>query len=278
MRPATPDDGRVAVRDPGLYDVPELEYHADRETLSSTMLKHVLRAPAYLRHYLDTERVEKPAFDFGHTVHALVLGVGLGFEVIDAGSWRTKAAQEARDEAYADGRVPMLAHEYERAEMAADAVRNHELAGQILAAGRAEVSAYAIDPDTGIPLRARIDWTGDDGYLYDLKTARTGEPFAFERAGRGWGHEVQAAHYCHVYQLATRRRPTGYRLITVETNAPHLVDVHEPPDWAEIGEAKRKLGTALYADCLAHNHWPGRPAVINRIASPDWELPEEEIE
>ena len=59
MRPATPDDGRVAVRNPGLYDVPELEYHADRETLSSTMLKTILRAPAYLRHYLDTERVEK---------------------------------------------------------------------------------------------------------------------------------------------------------------------------------------------------------------------------
>ena len=78
--------------------------------------------------------------------------------------------------------------------------------------------------------------------------------------------------------LAFRARLHCGRLITVESDAPHLVDVHEPPDWAEIGEAKRKLGTALYADCLARNHWPGRPAVINRITSPDWELPEEEIE
>ena len=266
------------MRDPGLYDVPELEYHADRETLSSTMLKTILRAPAYLRHYLDSPRAEKREFDFGHAVHGLVLGVGLDVAVLDHDSYRAKAAQAERDEAYAAGRAPMLAHEYARAEAAANAVRNHELAGPIFAEGRAEVSAYATDPDTGIPLRARIDWITPDGYLIDLKTARSGEPYAFERAGRGWGYEVQAAHYCHVYHLATGKRPAGYRLVTVEVDAPHLVDVHEPPDWAEIGEAKRKVGTALYADCLARDHWPGRPAVINRITSPDWELPEEEIE
>ena len=128
---------------------------------------------------------------------------------------------------------------------------------------------------TDIPERitSRIDFCGTGGCWPWLgyHHRQTGYPYS-SLDGRS-----QLA-YRVVYQLATRRRPTGYRLITVETNAPHLVDVHEPPDWAEIGEAKRKLGTALYADCLAHNHWPGRPAVINRIASPDWELPEEEIE
>ena len=42
-----------------------------------------------------------------------------------------------------------------------------------------ERSVYARDPETGLWLRARIDWITPDGWLIDLKTARSGEPYAF---------------------------------------------------------------------------------------------------
>ena len=266
------------MRDPGIYSIPELEYHADRDALSSTWLRRILDSPAYLRHYLDSPRTNQPEFDFGHAVHGGVLGVGLDVTILDFPDWRTKAARDERDAVYTAGGVPMLARDYTPIQAAVEAVKAHPLAGPIFADGTPEMSVYAVDPDTDVPLKARIDWIGSDGYLYDLKTARSGEPHAFERAGRGWGYEVQAAHYCHVYELATGTRPAGFRLVTVESGAPHLVDVHEPPDWPEIGEAKRARGTALYAECLATNSWPGRPAVINRITSPDWAREGEGIE
>ena len=266
----------------GIFDLPETEYHADKHvpggSFSSTMAKHILRAPAYLRHYLDTPRQERAVFDFGHAVHAGVLGVGLEVEVLDFPDWRTKAAREARDEVYARGGVPMLERDYAPVEAAVAEVKAHELAGPMFAEGLPERSVYARDPETGLWLRARIDWITPDGWLIDLKTARSGEPYAFERVGRGFGYDLQAAFYCHVYHLATGIKPQGFRLVTVEGDAPHLVDVHEPPDWADIGEAKRKLACSIYKDCMTTGNWPGRPAVINRITSPDWALMEEEIE
>lgn len=266
----------------GVFDIPEVEYHADTHvpggSFSSTMAKIILRSPAHLRHYLDTPSTEKAEFDFGHAVHAGVLGVGLQVTLLDYDSYRSKAAREARDAVYAEGGVPMLERDYTPVPAAVEAVKAHELAGPIFTEGQAEQSIYGQDPETGLWLRGRIDWITPDGYLIDLKTARTGEPYAFERAGRGFGYDLQAAFYCHVYHLATGKRPRGFRFVTVETTAPHLVDVHEPTDWLDIGEAKRKVATSLYLDCLTTGKWPGRPPVINRISSPDWALMEEEIE
>lgn len=261
----------------GLVTLPEVDYHR-RPEFSSTMARIILRSPANLRHYLDSPRRESPTFDFGHVVHAGVLGVGLEIDVLDYPDWRTKAAREARDAAYAEGRVPMIERDYVQVRAAVEAVKEHELAGPIFAEGVAEQSAFAVDPETGVPLRARLDWITPDGWLIDLKTAESGDPYRFERKGRGFGYDLQAAFYCHVYELATGKRPAGFRFVTVEGDAPHLVDVHEPTDWLDIGEAKRKLATSLYLDCMTTNKWPGRPAVINRISSPDWALQEEDIE
>lgn len=71
----------LTITEPGLYEIPELEYHADKlvpgGSFSSTQAKQILKSPAHLRSYLDTPRVEKSVFDFGHIVHAGMLGVGL---------------------------------------------------------------------------------------------------------------------------------------------------------------------------------------------------------
>lgn len=265
---------------PGLYEIPELEYHRDEMipggTLSSTMAKIILRSPANLRHHLDSPRVERAEFDFGHAVHAEVLGVGLGVTVLDYPDWRTKAAREERDAIHATGGVPMLERDYVAVRAAVAAVRAHDVAGPLFSDGVAEQSMFAVDPETGLWLRGRVDWLTSAGDLVDLKTTVTGEPYAFERTGRRLGYDLQLAFYRHILTLIGRP-PARQLIVTVERDAPHLVDVHSPPDWPEIGEIKRQQATALYLDCLNRNVWPGRPAVINEIASPDWALETEDI-
>ena len=274
-------DGENMV-EPGLYEIPETEYHRDEAvpggSFSSTMAKQILRSPAHLRHYLDAPRIEKDAYDYGHAVHAGVLGVGLDVVILDYPDWRTKKAQQERDEVRASGGVPYLERDYAGVRAAIAAVAEHPLAAEIFADGLAERSMFGVDPETGLWLRGRVDWITPDHYLVDLKTARNGEPHAFEREGRRLGYDLQGAFYTHLYKLATGTAPRGFRFVTVENDGPHLVDVHEPPDWADIGEAKRKLALSLYRDCLSTGQWPGRPPVINRISSPDWALIEEEIE
>jgi hypothetical protein len=88
-------------------DIPEAEYHAHQGSLSVSGAKVLLKAPALFKWQQD-HPVHKDVFDFGSAAHALVLGVGAPLHVVHADSWRTKAAQEERDKARAEGSIPLL--------------------------------------------------------------------------------------------------------------------------------------------------------------------------
>lgn len=269
------------ITEPGLYDIPELDYHADPVaggSFSSTQAKQILKSPAHLRAYLDSPRVEKKEFDFGHIVHAGVLGVGLQVEVFDFPDYKTKAAQDAKKVAYAAGKVPVIERDYAPARAAIKAVKEHAIAGPLFAgAGKPEDSAFGIDPTTGLWLRGRFDWTTPNRILVDLKTTRDGSPRAFARSAHDLGYPVQDAFYRHVYELATGQPPTGFVFVTVESSAPHLVDVHElETEWAQIGQQQMHRAITRYKQALDTNNWPGRPAVINTLEAPRWAVYEEE--
>ena len=275
----------MKVTEPGLYDIPELIYHADpvsAGSFSSTQAKQILKSPAHLRSYLDSPRVEKKEFDFGHAVHAGVLGVGLELVEIPAsvlasnGAASTKDAKAFIAEAYTAGQVPLKAAEFEPINAAIEAVKAHPLAGPLFAGeGVPEQSAFGIDPVTGLWLRGRFDWTTPTGLLVDLKTTVDGEPGAFERAGRRLGYDVQQEFYKHVYQLATGKEAEGFAFVTVEKQAPYLVDVHMPVDWAELGAPKVRRAIDRYKEALDSGEWPGRPPVINYTDSPIWAFDDE---
>lgn len=271
----------LVVTKPGLYDVPELEYHADPVeggSFSSTQAKQILKSPAHLRSHLDSARVEKKEFDFGHIVHAGVLGVGLDVEVLDFPDYKTKKAQEAKAAAYAAGKVPVIERDYAPARAAIEAVREHPVAGPLFAgAGVAESSGFGVDPETGLWLRGRFDWRTPSSILVDLKTTRDGSPRAFARSAPDLGYDVQEAFYRQVHELATGDAPRGFVFVTVETTAPHLVDVHQgDAEWQDIGRRKMRRAIDRYKRALDTGEWPGRPPIINDLAPTPWAITEEE--
>ena len=83
-----------------------------------------------------------------------------GIEVIDVSDFKTKAAREARDAAYAEGKTPLLPKEYQQVQEMAAAVRAHPIAGHIFkpVEGLAEQSMFWKDPATSVICRARMDW------------------------------------------------------------------------------------------------------------------------
>ena len=108
-------DGRVA--EPGLYRMTAEQYHADpcpEPSLSSSTIKTMLeRTPRHAFHdhpRLGGMRLESSsaAQTLGSVVHAMVLGAGRQWHVIDADDWRTKAAKAERDAAESVGKVPIL--------------------------------------------------------------------------------------------------------------------------------------------------------------------------
>ncbi|MGH3990894.1 MAG: hypothetical protein ACRDSN_00345, partial [Pseudonocardiaceae bacterium] len=147
----------TSIDSPGVYDLPAEVYHADPVaggSLSSSGARRLLppSCPALFQHALTNGEVHRAVFDLGHAAHTLALGVGAPLAAIDADDWRTKAAREARDAAYAAGTVPLLRAEHEQVQAMAAALIEHPIAGALLrpGGGDAEQTLVWRDEETGV--------------------------------------------------------------------------------------------------------------------------------
>jgi len=251
-----------------IHDMPELDYHAS-PGLSSTGMKYLLRSPKHYRRAMD-HRVEKPAFDLGHCVHAKVLGHGLDIVTVPVdllasnGAASTKAAKEWIAEARLAGQVPVKAELVAKVNAIAEAVLANPKAAAILSLkGEAEVSMFADDPETGVNLRGRIDWltTLDDGRLAnnDLKSTTDVRRHKIVRTIEDFGYDLQSEVYRTLLALTTGAEIASTNLIFVEVDEPHEVRVVTlaHPDWIKVGSLKMRQAIDIYAACIESGTWPG---------------------
>lgn len=271
---------------PGVYDdLPAEEYHRD-PALSASGMKLLLDpgCPAQYRYERDHPQPPKATFDFGHATHRLVLGDGAKLRVLDYDDYKTKDAQAAKKEAYAQGAVPMLPHEMDKARAMADAVRRHPVAGALFRGGRPEVSLFFKDPVTGVGLRSRLDWLDTDrpgrAIMTDLKTTGTGVDLDhIERAIYDYGYHVSAAQYESAAQALGLAGPDAVAtLVFVCKEPPFLVRVVQlPVDALKVGRAKRRVAIELFKECTDSGVWPGYPDVAY-AGLPPWAQSREEQE
>jgi hypothetical protein len=243
-----------------VYDLDEREYHADRNSLSVSGAKTLLRAPALFRWQQDNP-VHKDVFDFGSAAHQEVLGIGPGTAIIPATS-RAKADQEAhkaaKEAARADGKIPLTAEDAEKVDAMAGELRKHALAMRLLREGEPEVSAYALDSATGVMRRGRFDWLGAN-VLTDYKTAASVDPA--DLAGRygsikKWGYDAQAAWYTDLAR-DLGHPASAFAFIFQSKEPPYLVTVAYIRD-DDLWEARQRNQRALelFRDCTATGQWP----------------------
>ena len=157
--------------------------------------------------------------------------------------------------------------EWERLAGMAGALAEEPELQKILARGKPEVSMVAKDPDTGVLLKARLDWMAPTVTL-DLKTftARRGasidksvaDAIYFER------YYIQAFFYSYVRQLVTGEKADFVEAF-VESDQPHetRIKLLQPKRGSEPNlywlqaqlEVRRMI--RLYAECL--DRWGDQP-------------------
>jgi hypothetical protein len=269
----------VIITEPGIHSgMPEAEYQRDAllsprlgRSLSQSGAKTLLASPARFAWERDHGRPDKTAFDLGSTVHALTLRGGDNrLRVADCTDWKLKTWQDWKRQQYAARLIPVHRDDLRAASKITQAVRRHPLAGAILSEGRPEVAAYAIDPDTGITLRARVDWEHPKA-LVDLKTTGYGRgtPDAFGRSAASYDYPIQAWFYPYVWWLNT-----GVWLemltITVETEPPYFVTVgrYSPEDLA-AGEARMRRAMQVFAERESSGVWDDDPEIVT-FDLPTW--------
>lgn len=277
----------------GLYqDVNELEYHARKfgpaESLSSTEAKNILRAPAYFKWVRENGQEHNPAFDFGHLVHALVLGTGLDLYIHDHESLRTKAAREDVEAAREDGMLPVSRWEYQEARTLADTVLAHPVARELFEQDgwQYEVSGYCKVFDGW--MRGRFDAYNPDAGLYgymeswplivDLKTAQSAQPEEFMRNVMNYGYDLQLAWYKTICEQTTGVWPEFFHIV-VEKKPPYLCSVIKlDSEFERIGVKKMNTALSTYARCMAKNEWPGYGEHWTVLEPPEWYLEKFELD
>jgi hypothetical protein len=257
-----------------ILDLPDDAYHSLPE-LSSSQAKALLESPARFNYWRNKRRPEKKAYDVGHAVHAKVLGVGMGIEVLDFDNYRTKASQEERDAAYADGLTPMLRKEMQPIEDMAESVLKHPTAAALLSQpGNSEVSVLSTDPNTGVPVRARFDYLPyprtPRAIALDLKTTDDASPASFVKSIVEYGYDVSQEWYRDTYRWATGEE-VEFAFVVVEKRPPYLVAHYRLPEqFVAMGSRKANEARVQYAEFTASGVWPGYSPEIEPLEPPMW--------
>lgn len=274
------DDGTILLHEPGRYDIDERSYHADPVrhlggSASSTLLRKLLppSCPALARH--DQMHPQHRDFlDLGTVTHRLILGAGQRIVEVPADSWRTKAAQEARDEARSGGLVPLLTKDLTRAYAMRDAVHGHPIAAALLTGpGRPEQTVLWREGD--VWGRAMFDRWPDpaagDPIAVDLKkTGKSLDDRSLQRTFWDLGYHQQAEWYCRGYHAVHGLWP-AFVFVVVQDEPPHLVRVVELDD-ALVADARARNDEALdvWRSCRESGAWPGFGDDIALITAPSW--------
>lgn len=262
----------ATVTAPGVFtDLAEDTYLSDAAVaphlgrpLSQSGAKTLLRSPAKFAYEREHGRPDKKAYDLGHAAHRFILRKGNEIARVHADDWRSKAAQAEGAAARASARVPLLAKDYRAALDMAKAVKRHPTFGQLFREGQPEVSAYWIDPETGVTCRGRADWLHPRACV-DVKTAVDASPAGFAKAVANFRYDLQAAAYSEAWP------GLPFVFVVVETAPPHLCAAYVlPVDALAVGAADWHRALRLYAEYESSGVWPGYSPEIETLALPRW--------
>lgn len=270
---------------PGIYEISAEEYHADpvgpAPSLSSSLARTLLAySPAHARFAHprlnpDFRREEDEKFDLGSAAHSYILEGESGFAIIDQKDWRTKAAQEARDAARAEGKIPLLAHRWADVQAMAEAAERQlaafEDTPRPFTGGKPEETL--VWREGPVWCRARLDWLhSDHRTIDDLKTsAMSANPDAWGRTLWSSGYDVQTAFYIRGVKAVFGGQPS-MRLIVLENTAPYGLSVLSlDPAGLELAERKVRRAINLWRACLEVDRWPCYPTRTCFVDLPPWE-------
>ena len=274
---------------PGIYLLPEEEYHSDPCVVPSfsshgavtiiqksplhAWYEHPRLNPAF-------EAKESDKFDLGSAAHALILEGEDRMQVIPFDDYRKNEAKAMRDTARASGKHPILEKNVPRVYAMRDAFLRAwrdcpDLAGVTLARGKVEQSIFWQRPD-GTWCRARPDFL-DDAVCIDVKTTEaSANPDSWVRTMLNMGGHIQAAHYLDGIETVTGK-PRKWVFGVQEVEPPYAATfIGLPPAFIEYARNDYERAAALWRKCLDRDLWPGYPTRICWADPPEWAIRQQE--
>lgn len=265
----------------GIFEGMASEKYHSIPALGSSGLKKLARTPQHFYGAaLDPNRPPNdptPAMKAGTLAHcALLEPASLPERYVVRPEWLDGRTKEGKAwlAAVPQGVEAVTAEQMLTAQRQAAAVRALPEIAAFLARGRAEVSAFWVDEESGVHCKCRPDWvhsTEVGDVLLDLKTTQDASPEAFAKSIARLGYHLQDAHYRDGWEQATGRTVLGLVFVVVEADYPHAAAAYVLDD-ASVAKARTEIRGLLdvYATCSTSGQWPGYPNTIQPISLPAW--------
>lgn len=254
-----------------IHDLPFEDYLAVPAVSKSALWTLHKRSPAHAR----VEKEESNAMKLGTAIHCAVLEPDEFTSRFVRGpdDRRGNRWKEAVELAREDGMECLTSSDYDAAVTIRDqVVLRDPLLRKLTGVGTVrEVSAFARDSETGLPMRARADaYAPALNMMVDLKVTTNATPDKWFRRVLDFGYHVQEPHYTDVWRRAGGT-VDAFVFLVIEDKPPFAHAIYElaPPDVAE-GEAIRRQALLKWATCERTGEWPGYPPGVQQLALPKW--------
>lgn len=278
---------QIVINAPGVYDIPEDIYHSDpvpEGSLSSTGARKLLHpsCPAIFKYELDHPPAPTDAMNLGKAAHRLALGAGADIVIlidedgIPYGDFKKPAARQARDEAIAEGKIPLLEHQYLTVHEMAVALRKHPWASRLLTPGAGKPEQALFWRDGSMWKRCLIDWlrTPIPGHrlrIVEYKTCNKADNDSISNAIYDHGYHQQLEWQLEgIRALKLCDNPEGI-FIFQEKKPPYLVNVVDLDYPTQmIGRRRNYEATITYKECMASGVWSGYSDELETVGVPEW--------
>lgn len=219
------------------------------------------------------EQPEKEAFILGRAAHHLFLGEADFSKLFVLSAYEDFRTNESKDWKAAEiekGRTVLTAAQMESIKGMAGllpwqegledcGLKNNALVRAGALQGLIEHTIIAVDPETGVFLKARPDVVPTDSLEYnDFKTTQDVSDEAIRRTLEDRRYDMQAdlASFCLEHSIGERFSSVGF--IFAAKKPPHAIGAAEPGD-EDMAEAAKDNRAAIrtFARCIDTGRWPG---------------------
>jgi len=212
------------------YDLPaEVYHHPLCPGTSASKLALIHKSYTYYK-YKSEHPERSPALDFGCALHDAILLPEVFnrqyVKKIDCDK-RTNAGKEIYKNFCDDsrGKTILDQKDYDKVLAMRERVMSVETCRRMLK-GRAEVSMFWIDQETGIQCKGRMDLYRDDGIILDIKTTQNSSKKAFSKSIVDYGYDRSGAFYLDGITTITGNTHNVFAYIAIEKEPPYELGLY----------------------------------------------------
>lgn len=265
------------------------EYHAAHDVYGRSMLdahdeNSILFHGRFVTHTIPLRKPSKP-MEFGSNFDRMFLErenvIEIPAEVLKkvGGKVSPEGAKGSNDwkafEQENAGKLLLKQKEIDIFRRMEDRIRSHPDASQLIQ-GQEQVAIRWEDPETGLPLKVRLDVLGD-GRVVDLKTSKDPTPRAFANDIEKHGYHRQGGMYAPATELLLAR-PHDFFFVVIRNVEPYDVwcytlgeDKKTGRKWIDIGAEQIRDRINSLAFALKDNHWePAGYGGTHKLDRPKW--------